>query len=42
MEAAAELANSLPLSFKTPKEHECIEFLWDLHLLPHFKGTLQR
>lgn len=29
MEAAAELANYLPLSFKTPKEQEYIEFLWD-------------
>ena len=25
----AELANYLPLSFKTPKEQETIEFLWD-------------
>ena len=29
MEDAAELANYLPLSFKTPKEKEYIEFLWD-------------
>lgn len=29
MEKAAELANYLPLSFKTPKEQEYIEFLWD-------------
>ena len=29
MEDAAELANYLPLSFKTPKEQEYIEFLWD-------------
>lgn len=29
MEEAAELANYLPLSFKTPKEQEYIEFLWD-------------
>src|SRR5450432_1150439 len=29
MEDAAELANYLPLSFKTPKEDEYIEFLWD-------------
>ena len=28
MEEAAELANYLPLSFKTPKEQETIEFLW--------------
>ena len=30
MEEAAELANFLPLSFKTPKEQEYIEFLWDV------------
>ena len=29
MEEAAELANYLPLSFKTPTEQEYIEFLWD-------------
>ncbi len=29
MEEAAELAHYLPLSFKTPKEQEYIEFLWD-------------
>jgi hypothetical protein len=29
MEEAAELANYLPISFKTPKEQEYIEFLWD-------------
>ena len=29
MEEAAELANYLPLSFKTPKEQDYIEFLWD-------------
>jgi hypothetical protein len=29
MEEAAELANYLPVSFKTPKEQEYIEFLWD-------------
>jgi hypothetical protein len=29
MEEAAEIANYLPLSFKTPKEQEYIEFLWD-------------
>jgi hypothetical protein len=29
MEHAVELANYLPLSFKTPKEQEYIEFLWD-------------
>ncbi|MDT9547414.1 MAG: hypothetical protein RI826_08785 [Chlorobium phaeovibrioides] len=29
MEEAFELANYLPLSFRTPKEQEYIEFLWD-------------
>jgi len=29
MEDAAELGNYLPLSFKSPKEQEYIEFLWD-------------
>ncbi|MGH9427485.1 MAG: hypothetical protein ACRD2L_14435 [Terriglobia bacterium] len=29
MEEATELGNYLPLSFKTPKEQEYIEFLWD-------------
>ncbi len=29
MEEVAELASYLPLSFKTPKEQEYIEFLWD-------------
>jgi hypothetical protein len=29
MAEASELANYLPLSFKTPKEQEYIEFLWD-------------
>ena len=29
MEEAAELGNYLPLSFKSPKEQEYIEFLWD-------------
>jgi|SRR5271157_198892 len=29
MEEAYELANYLPLSFKSPKEQEYIEFLWD-------------
>lgn len=29
MEEAAELGNYLPLSFKTPKEQEYIEFLWE-------------
>lgn len=29
MEEAAELGNYLPMSFKSPKEQEYIEFLWD-------------
>ena len=29
MEEAAELANYLPLSYKSPKEQEYIAFLWD-------------
>jgi len=29
MEEAAERGNYLPLSFKSPKEQEYIEFLWD-------------
>ena len=29
MEEAAELADYLPLSFKTPSEQEYIAFLWD-------------
>ena len=31
MEEATELANYLPLSFKTPKEHEYVAFLWDAY-----------
>jgi hypothetical protein len=42
MGEAAELTNSLPLSFKTPMRQEHIGFLRDLYRLPHFKGTLQR
>jgi hypothetical protein len=30
MHEAAELGNYLPLSFKSPKEQEYIEFLWDV------------
>ena len=29
MDEATELAHYLPLSFKTPKEREYIEFLWE-------------
>lgn len=31
MAEAAELANYLPLSFKTPKEQEYVAFLWDAY-----------
>ena len=39
MEAAAELADYLPLSFKTPKEQEYIEFLSDAFETNHTHGT---
>ena len=29
MEDSTELGNYLPLSFKSPKEQEYIEFLWE-------------
>lgn len=29
MEEAGELENYLPFSFKTPKEQDYIEFLWE-------------
>ena len=41
MEAAAELADYLPLSFKTPKEQEYIEFLWDAFETNHTHGKYQ-
>ena len=41
MEAAAELANYLPLSFKTPKEQEYIEFLWDAFEMNYTHGKYQ-
>ena len=41
MEEAAELANYLPLSFKTPKEQEYIEFLWDAFETNHTYGKYQ-
>jgi hypothetical protein len=34
MEEAAEPSNYLPLSFKSPKEHEYIEFLWEAFATP--------
>jgi len=41
MEEAAELADYLPLSFKTPKEQEYIEFLWDAFETNHTHGKFQ-
>src|ERR1019366_1170772 len=41
MEEAAELANYLPLSFKTPKEQEYIEFLWDAFETNYKHGKYQ-
>ena len=40
-EEAAELGNYLPLSFKTPKEQEYIEFLWDAFETNHTHGKYQ-
>jgi hypothetical protein len=41
MEEAAELANFLPLSFKTPTEQEYIEFLWDAFETNYTHGKYQ-
>ena len=41
MEAAAELANYLPLSFKTRTEQEYIEFLWDAFETNYKHGKYQ-
>lgn len=41
MEEAAELGNYLPLSFKTPKEQEYIEFLWDAFETNYIHGKYQ-
>lgn len=41
MEEAAELANYLPLSFKSPKEQEYIEFLWDAFETNYTYGKYQ-
>src|SRR5712692_5894661 len=41
MEEAAELGNYLPLSFKTPKEQEYIEFLWDAFETNYTHGNYQ-
>jgi hypothetical protein len=41
MEEAAELANYLPFSFKTPTEQEYIEFLWDAFQTNYTHGKYQ-
>lgn len=41
MEEAAELADYLPLSFKTQKEQEYIEFLWDAFETNYTHGKYQ-
>jgi len=41
VEEAAELADYLPLSFKTPKEQEYIEFLWDAFETNYAHGKYQ-
>jgi hypothetical protein len=41
MEEAADLGNYLPLSFKSPKEQEYIEFLWDAFKTNYTHGKYQ-
>lgn len=41
MEEARELGEYLPLSFKTQKEHEYIEFLWDAFETNYTHGKYQ-
>ena len=41
MEEAAELANYLPLSFKSEKEEEYIRFLWDAFETNYTHGKYQ-
>jgi hypothetical protein len=41
MEEALELANYLPLSFKSPKEFEYIDFLWDAFESNYTNGKYQ-
>lgn len=41
MEEAAELGNYLPLSFKSPKEQEYIDFLWDAFQTNYTHGKYQ-
>lgn len=41
MDEAAELSDYLPLSFKTPKEQEYIDFLWDAFETNYTHGKYQ-
>ncbi len=41
MEEASELGNYLPLSFKSPKEQQYIEFLWDAFETNYTHGKYQ-
>jgi hypothetical protein len=41
MEESAELANYLPLSFKSPTEQEYIAFLWDAFEMNYTNGKFQ-
>ncbi len=41
MDEATELANYLPLSFKTPKEQEYIAFLWETFETNYISGKYQ-
>lgn len=41
MEEATELGNYMPLSFKSPKEQEYIEFLWDAFETNYTHGKYQ-
>lgn len=41
MDEAADLSNYLPLSFKSPKEQEYIEFLWDAFATNYEHGKYQ-
>ncbi len=41
MEEASKLGNYLPISFKTPKEQEYIDFLWDAFETNYTHGSYQ-
>ena len=41
MEEAAELGHYLPLSYKSPKEQEYVEFLWDAFQTNYTHGKYQ-